>query len=273
MSVDEVTIDAARRRRSLDLRELWRYRDLWLLLVRRDISVRYRQTALGVLWAVLQPVVQMLIFSVIFGRLARMPSEGVPYPLYAFAALLPWLFFSSAFNSIGTSLISSGNLITKVYFPRLVAPLAAVGAPSVDLAISTVCMFVLMAWMGYWPSAQIVWLPLLYLLTAVIAIGVGTLVAALAVAYRDFRNLMQPVIMAWMFLTPIIYPPTIVPEQWRWLLQLNPMTGVVGAIRSAWFGLPFDLASLGLSAVLALLLLVVGFSYFRHAERRFADII
>lgn len=273
MSADEVVIDAESPRRGLDLRELWRYRDLWLLLVRRDISVRYRQTALGVLWAVLQPVAQMLIFTIIFGRFARMPSEGIPYSLYAFAALLPWLFFSTAFNSIGSSLVGSGTLITKVYFPRLVAPLAAIGAPCVNLAVSTAFMLLLMAWKGHWPSAQIVWLPLLYLLTAMIAIGVGTLIAALAVAYRDFRNLMQPLILAWMFLTPVIYPPTIVPEQWRWLLQLNPMTGVVGGARSAWFGLPFDLPALAVSISMALLLLFVGLAYFRRAERRFADII
>lgn len=273
MISEDVVIDSARPPRGLNLREIWRYRDLLLLLIRRDISVRYRQTALGVLWAVLQPIGQMLIFSLIFGRLARMPSDGVPYSLFAFAGLLPWLFFSNSFNAVGSSLVGSSNLISKVYFPRLVVPLAAVGAPCVDLAISTICMFLLMFYQGYWPSLQILWLPALFALTAITAVGVGTLIAALVVAYRDFRNLMQPMIMAWMFLTPVIYPPTIVPEHWRWVLYFNPMAGIVNAIRSAWFGRPFDFFSLGLSAGISLLMLMIGLSYFRSVERRFADII
>ncbi len=270
---DVVVIDASRPRRGFDLRELWRYRDLFYVLARRDIAVRYRQTALGALWAVLHPLITMLIFSLVFGRLARIPSDGVPYPLFAFTGLLPWIFFASALSSVGNSVVNSSNLITKVYFPRLIIPVAAVGAPLLDLLISSGFMLVLMAYYGLWPALTILWLPLLFLLTAIIAIGTGSLIAALLVSYRDFRHLLQPLIMVWLFSTPVIYPPTMIPEQWRWLMFLNPMAGTVGAIRSAWFGTPFDFQALGLSAAVALLMLWIGISYFRRVERRFADVI
>lgn len=273
MTTNEVIIDASKPRLGLNVREIWRYRDLLYVLAKRDISVRYRQTALGALWAILQPLGTMLIFTLIFGRLARMPSDGVPYSLFAFAGLLPWIFFASALSSVGTSVVSSSNLVTKVYFPRLIIPMAAIGAPFLDLVISTGFMFVLMMYHGYWPTLNLLWLPCLFLLAALTAIGVGTLIAALTVSYRDFRHLLQPLITFWLFLTPVIYPPSIVPEQWRWLLFLNPMSGVVGAIRSAWFGHPFDLQAVGASIAISLLLLWIGISYFRSVERRFADII
>lgn len=268
-----VIIDASRPRRGFDLRELWRYRDLLYVLARRDVAVRYRQTALGALWAVLHPLITMAIFSLVFGRLARIPSDGLPYPLFAFAGLLPWIFFASGFSAAGNSIVNQSNLITKVYFPRLIIPIAAVGAPALDLLISSGFMLVLMAYYGLWPSLTALWLPLLFLLTAIIAIGTGSLIAALLVSYRDFRHLLQPLIMVWLFSTPVIYPPTLIPEEWRWLLFLNPMAGTVSAIRSAWFGQPFDLGALALSAGVALLLLLFGVSYFRKVERRFADVI
>jgi lipopolysaccharide transport system permease protein len=270
---DRIVIDAARPRKSLDLRELWRYRDLLYVLMRRDIAVRYRQTALGVLWAILQPLMTMLIFTVIFGRLARMPSEGLPYSLFAFAGLLPWIFFANTLNAVGNSVVNSSNLVTKVYFPRLIIPLAAIGAPCLDLLITTLFMCLLMLYMGYVPAWTALWLPVLFLAAALTAVGVGTLIAALMVSYRDFRHMLQPMITFWLFATPVIYPPTIVPEDWRWLLFLNPMAGIVTAIRSAWFGLPFDLPALGLSLAVTAFLLGIGLAHFRSVERRFADII
>ncbi|HXG29184.1 MAG TPA: ABC transporter permease [Nevskiales bacterium] len=273
MGIDQIVIDAARPRKSLDLRELWRYRDLLYVLVRRDVAVRYRQTALGVLWAILQPLATMLIFTLIFGRLARMPSDGLPYSLFAFAGLLPWIFFASTLNAVGNSVVNSSNLVTKVYFPRLIIPLAAIGAPCLDLFISTLFMCALMAIHGFWPAWSALWLPVLFLAVVVTAVGTGSLIAALNVSYRDFRHLLQPLITLWLFATPVIYPPAIVPEDWRWLLFLNPMAGIVTAIRAAWFGLPFDLTGLGLSLAVSVCLLIIGLSYFRSVERRFADII
>lgn len=273
MAVNEVIIDASKPQHGLNVQEIWRYRDLLFVLARRDIAVRYRQTALGALWAILQPLFTMLIFTLIFGRLARMPSDGVPYSLFAFAGLIPWIFFASALNAVGTSVVSSSNLVTKVYFPRLIIPIAAVGAPFIDLLISTAFMFVLMIYRGYMPAVSVLWLPCLFLLTALTAVGVGTLIAALTVSYRDFRHLLHPLITFWLFLTPVIYPPSIVPENIRWLLFLNPMAGIVDAMRSAWFGHPFDLQSLGLSVGISFLMVWIGIFYFRSVERRFADII
>ena len=269
-----VVIDASQRRKLVSLSELWEFRDLLMLLVKRDISVRYRQTALGVLWAVLQPLGMVAIFSIVFGRLARMPSDGVPYALYAFAGLLPWQFFSLAITSASMSVVNSRNLVTKVYFPRLIVPVAAIGAPMLDLLVATGIMTVMTLWYGRsLPGDLIILLPLFYLLTALTAIGVGSFIAALNVAYRDFRNMMPFLTSAWMFATPVIYPPSIIPEKYASWIYLNPMAGIISGIRSAWFDLPFNYGGMALSAAVSLLMLSVGMSYFRATERRIADIV
>lgn len=272
-STPEILIDAQRPRRGVDLRELWEYRDLLWLFVRRDIAVRYRQTALGALWAVLQPLVMMIIFTLIFGRFIGIPSDGIPYALFAFSGLLPWQFLAGSVGAAGNSVLASGHLISKVYFPRLLIPVSTLGRPLADLVISTTFMFVLAAAFGYWPSAGLVALPLLFVLTAVLALGTGALIAALTMSYRDVGHLVGPLITLWMFLTPVIYPPSLVPENWRWLLILNPMSGIVTAIRSAWFGLPWDLPALAASVVISLVALAVGVRYFRAVERKFVDLL
>jgi lipopolysaccharide transport system permease protein len=255
------------------LRELLECHDLLLVLARRDIAARYRQSALGVLWAVLQPLGTMAIFSIIFGRLIGVPTGGVPYPLFAFAGLLPWQFFASSINAAGTSVINTPNLITKVYFPRLVIPLAALGAPLLDFAVSSVLMLLLAAHYGVWPSLRLLTMPLFLLLAAVAAMGVGSFVAAMAVAYRDFRHLLPFLTQSWMFLTPVIYPPRLIPASLQSLLFLNPMTGVVDGMRWAWLGSELDLRQVGLSAAVAVLMCLGGVGYFRAVERRFADLV
>ena len=215
----------------------------------------------------------MAIFSLVFGRLIGVQTGGTPYPLFAFAGLLPWQFFSSSINAAGSSVINSPNLITKVYFPRLVIPLAALGAPLLDFAVTTVLMLLLCGWYGVWPTPRLLALPLLLLLAAVAAIGVGSFVAAMAVSYRDFRHLMPFLTQSWMFLTPVIYPPRLVPAALQPLMALNPMTGVVEGMRWVWFGSPVDPRHLGLSLASALVLFLGGVSYFRSAERRFADVV
>lgn len=269
----ETIVDAARPRRGIDLRELWRYRDLLIVLAHRDIAVRYRQTVLGVLWAILLPVSTMVVFTVVFGRLAKLPSDGIPYSLFALAGLLPWIFFSTALNAIAMSVVASGNLISKVYFPRLIVPAAALGAPLVDLLVASAFFLVLLAAQGYWPSASALVIPLLFVTTALTALGVGTLIAALMVSYRDFRHLIQPMLLLWLFLTPVVYPLKLVPEAWRWLLWLNPLAGTIEGIRAAWFGLPFDVPAIVASFAVSLALLWIGVAFFRSVERRFADII
>ena len=248
-------------------------RDLLLVLARRDIASRYRQSALGVLWAVLQPLGTMAIFSIIFGRLIGVPSGGVPYPLFAFAGLLPWQFFAGSINAAGTSVINTPNLITKVYFPRLVIPAAALGAPLLDFAVSSVLMLLLAAHYSVWPSLRLLAVPGFLLLAAIAAMGVGSFVAAMAVAYRDFRHLLPFMTQSLMFLTPVIYPARMIPASLQPLLALNPMTGVVNGMRWAWLGSEVDWRQIGLSAAVAVLLAVFGMGYFRAVERRFADVV
>jgi lipopolysaccharide transport system permease protein len=255
------------------LRELIEYRDLLYVLARRDIAVRYRQSALGVLWAVLQPLGTMLIWSVIFGRIMKIPADGVPYPLFAFAGLIPWLFFSNSISSAGSSVINTPNLITKVYFPRLVIPLAALGAPMLDFCVSSVLMLLLAFWYGFVPGYALFYLPLLLAIAAMAAVGVGSFFAAMAVSYRDFRHLLPFLTMSWLFLTPIIYPTSFVPEEWRTLLYVNPMAGIVDGMRAIWLGTPLNLHGLMLSTIVSALLFIFGIQRFYALERRFADVV
>jgi lipopolysaccharide transport system permease protein len=259
--------------RMLDVRELWAYRELLWVLAGRDVRVRYKQTVLGVGWAVLRPLLSMIIFTLVFGRLARMPSDGQPYPVFVYSALLPWTFFSAAVTAAGGSLVASANLISKVYFPRLIVPLSSIGTHVVDMLVSTFVMFLLMLVYGVPWTWRLAAAPLLFLITVLTALGIGTLVSALTVAYRDVNHLLPFMMQIWMFVTPVIYPVSIVPERWRWLLALNPMTGLIEGFRSAFLGLPFDLASLAVSGAVSAAAFVVGVAYFERVERRFADVI
>jgi len=259
--------------RFLNWRDIWRYRELLYFLTWRDVKVRYKQTVLGILWAFIQPFLKMVVFSVIFGSLAKMDSEGFPYPIFLYAGLLPWQFFSSSLSRSGQSVVGSANLITRVYFPRLIIPLASVGAVLVDFAISFAILVGLMLYFGVVPTLATLMVVPLALLTVFTALGVGTFLSALNVAYRDFRYVIPFMVQIWMFLTPVIYPVTIVPEKWRWLLFLNPMCGIVDAYRSAILGKPFDWANIGISFATATLGFLVGVLYFRKIETQFADIV
>jgi lipopolysaccharide transport system permease protein len=257
----------------LNLRELWSYRELLYFLTWRDIKVRYKQTVLGVAWAILQPVVSMLVFTLFFGKLAHMPSDGIPYPIFAYAGLLPWTFVSNAVSGAGDSLVGSAALITKVYFPRLVIPCAAVCAAMLDFAIAAVVLFTLMLWYGmafHWVALM---LAPLAAIAALLAAAVGMCMSALNVKYRDVRYALPFMTQVWMFATPIIYPASIVPAKWRWILALNPLTGVIEGFRSALFGRPFHLADLAAAAVITLTGLVYAAYAFRRMERQFADIV
>ena len=259
--------------RMLDWRELWAYRELLSVLTMRDIKVRYKQTVLGAGWAIIRPVLTMVIFSVVFGQLAKMPSDGYPYPVFVYAALLPWTFFAAAISTSGQSLIGSSNLVSKVYFPRLIIPLSSVGAGLIDLLISTGILLLLMLWYGVGWTWHLLAVPLLLMAVVFAALGVGTLLSALTVSYRDFTHLTPFLVQIWMYVTPVIFPVTLVPERWQWLLYLNPMTGLVEGFRSAFLGKPFDLFGLGLSFAVALTIFILGVAYFERVERRFADII
>ena len=258
---------------AIGLRELWHYRDLFYILALRDIKVRYKQTLLGATWAVIQPLFTMLIFWVFFGRLAGMPSDGVPYPLFAFAGLLPWTFFSNAVNGSGNSLVGNANLITKVYFPRLIIPTASVAAGLLDLAISFVVLVIMMAFYGVRPGIEVLLLPLLILLTSMSAVGIGMWMSALNVKYRDIRYALPFLIQLGLFVTPIIYPLSMIPEKWRPLVAINPLAGQVEAYRAVLFGKPIDWASLGLSAVITVAVLFYAAYSFKKMERTFADLV
>ncbi len=257
----------------LDLQKLWNFRDLLFVLTARDIRVRYKQTVLGILWVIIQPVLMMIFFTLIFGRLAGMPSDGIPYPIFAYAGLLPWTFFSNSLNGSANSLVGNSSLITKVYFPRMIIPIASVGAVLVDFLIAFGLLILLMFYYGIGLSVNILMLPVLAFLTALAAIGAGMWMSALNVKYRDVRYALPFITQFWMFATPIIYPSTLIPEKWRWLLKLNPLTGIIEGYRSAIFGRPFDLAGLGISIGIIIIVLLYSIYAFRRMERSFADIV
>lgn len=266
-------IEPARGWRMLDWRELWAYRELLWVLAARDVQVRYKQAVLGGAWAILRPFTTMVIFSVVFGHLARMPSDGYPYPVFVFAGLLPWSFFATAIATAAHSLVGSSHLVSKVYFPRLILPLASTGAAFVDLLISTVILLGMLAWYGLGWSLSLLVTPLLLAAVLFAALGTGTLLSALTVRYRDFTHITPFLVQVWMYLTPVVFPVTLVPERWRWLLYLNPMTGLVEGFRSAFLGKPIDGAGLALSLVVSAAVFIAGVAYFEKAERRFADVI
>ena len=259
---------------SIDPRELWAYRELVFFLVWRDIKVRYKQTVLGAGWAILQPVMTMVIFSVIFGSFAKIPSDHLPYPLFAYAGLLPWTYFSTCLTSSSLSVVGNVNLITKVYFPRLLVPLETVMVPIIDFLLAFVVLIGLMAWYGVVPGWHVVAFPAFLLLALVTALGVGLWLATLNVRYRDVPYTIPFLTQIWMYASPVVYPVSIVPHKWQWLIALNPMAGVIEGFRWALLGQSAPSATvLGASAGMALLLLVTGLAYFRRGEREFADLI
>lgn len=259
--------------RSLNLKALWAYRELLWVLISRDIKVRYKQTVMGASWALIQPVATMILFSFVFGRLAKIPSDGFPYPVFVYAGLLPWTFFAASLSSSSNSLVGQQQLISKVYFPRLIIPLSSVGACLVDFAIASLVMLVLMMHYGVAVTVNILAIPALVLATVFIALGVGTLLSALTVTYRDFRYVVPFMIQFWMFATPVVYPTSMIPANWQWAWFLNPMAGLIEAFRSAFLGRPFDTGGILLSALSAIAVFVLGIYYFEKMERRFADII
>ena len=253
--------------------ELWEYRELLGFLVWRDVKVRYKQTVLGAAWAILQPLMTMVMFTLLFGRWAKLPSDGLPYQVFAFAALLPWTFFSNAVSSAAASLVGNTHLISKVYFPRLLIAMASIGTGLVDFAVALGVMLVLLVYYRVGLTWNLAAIPLLSVLMLMISFGVGSLLAALCGMYRDVRYLVPPLMQLWMFGSPVIYSVTLVPARWRWAFSLNPLVGVIDGFRSALLGLPFNWTSIGLSAIVGLVSLWIGFSYFRSVERRVADLL
>jgi lipopolysaccharide transport system permease protein len=259
--------------RSVDTRELWAFRGLLWVLAARDVKVRYKQTVLGFVWAIIQPLMMMVVFSVLFGRLAKMPSDGYPYPIFVYAGLLPWTFFASAVSTSANSLVGSAQLISKVYFPRLIIPMASVGSSLVDFAIASGVLFLLMAYYGFGLTINLLMLPFLVASLILVALGIGTCLSGLTVAYRDFRYVIPFMVQFWLFATPVIYPSSIVPADWRWLLYLNPMAGIIGGFRAAFLGGSFDWFALAISLSVAIAMFLIGIAYFEKVERRLADII
>jgi lipopolysaccharide transport system permease protein len=269
-----ITIKPSPRWVPLNLAEVWEYRSLLVFLAWRDVSVRYKQTALGVAWAVIQPLLTMIVFSVFFGRLIKVPSDGVPYPVFSYAALLPWQYFSTALASASQSLITDEKLVTKIYFPRLIIPLASIIPPVVDFGAAFVILIGLMIFYGIPVTGRLLLLPVLMVLAATAALGLGLWLSATNVRYRDFRYVVPFVIQFWLFVSPVAYPSSVVPEQWRLIFGLNPMTGVIEGFR--WALLSTDTAPgplILVSALISLLTLVSGAYYFRNMERSFSDII
>jgi lipopolysaccharide transport system permease protein len=258
---------------ALGLTELWRYRELVYFLTWRDIKVRYKQTLLGAAWAIIQPVFTMLVFSLFFGRLAGIPSDDVPYPIFSFAALVPWTFFANGLTQSSQSLVAGSNLIKKIYFPRLAIPIATVLSGVVDFVLAFLVLLVMMLGYGMVPTVHVLWLPLLLLLALTTSLGVGLWLSAMNVHFRDVRYAVPFLTQFWMFATPIAYPSTLLPEPWRTVYGLNPMVGVVEGFR--WALLGTDTAPgpmIAASSLTAALLLVSGAYYFRRMERTFADV-
>ena len=259
---------------SLNLAELWAHRELVYFLTWRDVKVRYKQTALGAIWAIIQPIMTMAVFALFFGRLAKVPSDGVPYPLFAFTALVPWMFFSNGLTQASNSLVHNANLLTKVYFPRLAIPISTVMAGALDFVLSFVVLVAFVAYYGITPTANVVWLPLFALLALVTSLGVGLWAAAINVQFRDVRYTIPFLTQFWMFGTPVAYPSSLLPEPWRTVFGINPMVGVVEGFRWSLVGAKTAPGPIiALSSLVAVALLVSGAYYFRRMERTFADIV
>lgn len=270
----EIVIEPKKGWSPVNFRELWKFRELLYFLAWRDVKVKYKQTALGVVWALMQPLLTMVIFSVLFGRLARMPSDGAPYPIFVFIGLLPWNYFSSVLGQSTNSLVTGSNLVSKIYFPRLLIPASSAVAALLDLAIGFIVLGLMMIYYGVNISAGTLLVPVLVLLTLMNAVGFGLWFSALNVKYRDIQYVIPFLIQIWMFVTPVIYPRSLFGEKWGWLLLLNPMGGVIEAFRPAVLGhMPVSWTALLISSAIGLAVFVGGVFYFKRVERHFADII
>jgi len=257
----------------IDLKEIWEYRELLQTFVVRDIKVRYKQTALGAAWAVIQPLFMMVVFSLFFGKLAKIPSEGIPYPIFSYAALLPWTLFAEGLSRSTGSMISNAGIMTKVYFPRLILPISGVVSPLVDFAIAFVILLGMMLYFGFYPTVNILWLPAFILLALATSLGVGLWLSALNVQYRDFQYTVPFLIQLWLFASPVVYPSTLLPEPYRMIYGLNPMAGVIEGFRWVLLGTtpPSSLMAVSVGVVIAVL--ISGAFYFRRMEKTFADVV
>jgi lipopolysaccharide transport system permease protein len=269
----KIVIDARDAALGLHLRELWNYRELLLFLTWRDIQLRYKQTALGATWVIIQPLFTMLLFTLFFGKLAHMPSDNVPYPLFAYAGLVPWTFFSNALTNSGQSLVGNSSLISKVYFPRIYIPAGAVGAGLLDFAIASVLLLPMLIYYDVTITWRIFLLPAFALLATILALGVGMWLAALNVRYRDVRYAIPFLVQLWLFASPVIYPASIVPPKWKWLLAVNPVTGIIEGFRASILGKEFDVSTILSSVIVTSLILVFSFFAFRRVEDSFADVV
>ncbi len=272
-SQQEIVIEAGRTERRY-WRDLWAYRELFAFLAWRDILVRYKQTVIGVAWSVLRPILTMVVFTIVFGRIARLPSDGVPYPILVFCAMLPWHFFANAVSEGSNSLIQNANIISKVYFPRLIVPASAVVVSFVDFLISLALLAVLLVWYQFLPSPRAFLLPAFLVLAILVSIGLTLLLAALNVRYRDFRYVVPFMIQFGLFISPVGFGLAVIPEHWRWLYSLNPMVGIIEGFR--WSLLPnyvLDPGVLVSSILVSTIMLAAGVIYFRQTERSFADVI
>lgn len=269
----DLVIEPSRGWVSLQLLHIWEFRELLYFLMWRDIKVRYKQTILGAAWAILQPLFTMFVFSLFFGRLAKVPSDGLPYPIFSFAALVPWGFFSNGLVAAANSLVGNANLIKKVYFPRLVVPISAVLSGAIDFLLAFVVLLGMMVYFHIWPTINIVLLPVFFLLAFIASLGVGLWLSAMNVQFRDVRHTVSFLVQAWLFATPIAYPSSLLREPWRSLYGLNPMAGVVEGFRWVLLGTPAPGAIIWVSAAASLAVLISGAFYFRRMERIFADTI
>jgi lipopolysaccharide transport system permease protein len=268
------TIRPASRWPTINFRELWAYRELLFILAWRDVSVRYKQSVVGIGWAVLQPLMMMLIFTIVFGKFAKLPSEGIPYPIFTFCALLPWNYFASSLSGSSNSLVGSAHLVTKVYFPRLVLPLSKVFSGLIDFAIGFVILIGMMVWYGVTPTIGILFLPLFMLVAMLASLGVGLWLTAINVKYRDVVFVVPFLVQFWMYASPVAYSTTIVPEKWQWFYGLNPMVGVIEGFRWAMLGKEspnIELMLVSLAGIVCML--IGGLYYFNKMEKTFADII
>lgn len=263
---------------TVDTREFWYYRELLYFFIWRDIKVRYKQTAVGAAWAVLQPLMTMLLFSLLFGRLAKLPSQGLPYPLFYYSALLPWMYFSTTLQNTTSKLVENQHVITKVYFPRLMLPLSATLCGLVDFGISFLMFAVILSYYGVrfaiWPGLGLLYFPILLLLTILLALGVGLWLSALNAIYRDVKYVLPFLLQFWMFASPVAYPASLIPPKWRWLYGLNPLSGVIEGFRWSLTGrgdLPYR--QLALSAAMILAIAVSGLAYFQAMEVTIADVV
>jgi lipopolysaccharide transport system permease protein len=268
-----IVIQPPRKWVPVDFHELWEYRELLYFFTWRDVKLRYKQTGLGIAWAVIQPLFMMVVFTLFFGGLAKIPSDGVPYPLFSFAALLPWTLFAEGMTRSTVSMVQNANIMTKVYFPRLIMPAASILSPFVDFCVAFIILIIMMAYYGFVPTVNVIFLPLLIVFAMLTSLAVGIWLSALNVQYRDFQYTIPFLIQIWMFASPVVYPATMLPQSWQFLYALNPMSGVIEGFRWALLGTNPPGFMIFISLGVVIVLLVSGIFYFRRMEQYFADIV